>query len=95
MRTRSAEPNSALAEVARSELAIRVRELEAAAARATPSARRPLISAWAALILAGGLFALALALVVRRRRRLGPAVPDPIVATNPTSATAEPKVPVG
>jgi hypothetical protein len=53
-----------------------------------------LISAWATLILAGGLFASALALRVRRRRRLGPAVPDPI-APNPTSATAEPKVPVG
>jgi hypothetical protein len=82
------------AEVARSEVAIRVRELEAAAARATPPDRRPLFSAWATLILAGGLFASALALRVRRRRRLGPAVPDPI-APNPTSATAEPKVPVG
>ncbi len=83
------------AEVARSELAIRVRELQAAAARATPSARRPLISAWTTLILTGGLFASALALVVRRGRRLGPAVPDPIVTPNPTCATAEPKVPVG
>ena len=83
------------AEVARSELAIRVRELEAAAARATPSPGRPWISAWATLILAGGLLASALALRVRRRRRLGPAVPDPIVAPNPTSATAEAKVPVG
>lgn len=83
-------------EIARSELAIRVRELEAAAAaRPTPSGRHPLVSPWATLILAGGLFALALALVVRRRRRLGPAVPDSIVATNPTSANAEPKVPVG
>ena len=84
------------AEVARSELAIRVRELEAAAAaRPTPSGRRPLISPCATLILAGGLLALALALVVRRRRRLGPSVPDSIVAANPTSATAEPKVSVG
>jgi hypothetical protein len=85
-----------LAEVARSELAIRVHELEAAAAaRATPSGRRPLVSTWVALTLAGGLLALALALVVRRRRRLGPAVPDPLVATKPGPATTRPKVPVG
>jgi hypothetical protein len=84
------------AEVARSELAIRVRKLEtAAAAGPTPSGRRPLISTWGTLVLAGGLIALALALVDRRRRRLAPAVPDPIVATTHTSATAEPKVPVG
>lgn len=84
-----------LAEVARSELAIRVRELEAAAARATPSGRRPLVSTWVALTLAGALFALALALVVRRGRRLGPAVPDHIVAMTPAPATTQPKVPVG
>jgi hypothetical protein len=85
-----------LAEVARSELAIRVRELEAAAAaRATPSGRRPLVSTWVALTVAGALLALALALVVRRGRRLGPAVPDPIVATKPAPATSRPKVPVG
>jgi hypothetical protein len=66
-----------LAEVGRSELAIRVRELEAAAARATPSGRRRSVPTWVALTLAGGLFSLALALVVRRGRRLGPAVPDP------------------
>ncbi len=81
-----------LAEVARSELAIRVRELEAAA---TPSGRRPLVSTWVALILACALFALALALVVRRGRRLGPTVPDPIVAMRPAPATTQPKVPVG
>jgi hypothetical protein len=84
------------AEMARSELAIRVRELGSAAASARPSSRgRPLVSTWVAVTLAGGLFALALALVIRRRRRLGPAVPDPIVATPPTWDTAEPKVPVG
>jgi hypothetical protein len=86
-----------LAEVARSELAIRLRELEAAAARATPSGRRPLVSTWVALTLAGSLFASALALVVwrRRRRRVGPAVPDPIVAMKAAPATPQPKVPVG
>ena len=84
-----------VAEVARSELAIRVRELDAAAARATPSGRRPLVSTWAALTLAGGLLALALALVARRRRHLGPAVPDPVGAANPAPATIRPKVPVG
>lgn len=84
-----------VAEVARSELAIRVRELEAAAAQATPSGRRPLVSTWVALTLAGGLLAWALALVARRRGRLGPAVPDPVVATQPVPATTRPKVPVG
>ena len=85
-----------LAEVARSELAIRVRELEAAAAaRGTAAGRRPLVSTWVALTLAGGLFALAIALVARRRRRLGPAVPDSIITTNATPANAERKVPVG
>jgi hypothetical protein len=83
------------AEVARSELAIRVRELEAAAASAIPSARRPLISPSATLVLAGAPFAVAIALVVRRRRRLGPKAPDPIVATSPASVRAEPRVPVG
>ena len=85
-----------VAEVARSELAIRVRELEAAAARATPSARRPLVSTWAALTLAGGLLALAIALVARRGRRHRPAVPDPVGATKPLApATIRPRVPVG
>jgi hypothetical protein len=85
-----------LAEMARSELAIRVRELEAAAAATrTPAGRRPLVSTWVALTLAGGLVTLALSLVVRRRRRLELVVPDPTVATNPTSATTEPKIPVG
>jgi hypothetical protein len=85
-----------LAEVARSELAIRVRELEAAAAeRATRPGRRPWVSTFSGLVLSGALLALALALVVRRRRRLGPAVPDPIVATGPAPATSRPKVPVG
>jgi len=84
------------AEVARSELAIRVRELEAgAAARATPPGRRPLVSTWVALTLAGALLALGLALVARRGRRLGPAVPDPVGATKPVPATTRPKVPVG
>jgi hypothetical protein len=84
-----------VAEVARSELAIRLREFEtAAAARVTPSGRRPLVSTWEALTLAGALFASALALVVRRERRLGPAVPDPI-AMKPGPATTRPKVPVG
>lgn len=83
------------AEVARSELAIRIRELEAAAPRAIPSGRRQFVWTRVALILAGGLFALALALVVRRRRRLEPTVPDPTVAMNPTSATTKPEVPVG
>ncbi|HET7309042.1 MAG TPA: hypothetical protein VFJ54_02840 [Actinomycetota bacterium] len=83
------------AEVARSELAIKVRELEAAAARGTPSGRRPLVSTWVALTLAGGLVTLALSLLVRQRRRLELVVPDPTVAMSPTPATTEPEVPVG
>jgi hypothetical protein len=83
------------AEVARSELAIRVRELEAAAAaRATSSGRRPLVSTWGALTLAGGLLALALALVVRHGRRPRTGGPHPI-AVRPAPAAARPKVPVG
>lgn len=83
------------AEVARSELAIRVRELEAAAASAIPSGRHPSVSPLATLLLAGALFAVALALVVPRRRSPGTAIPDPIVATSPAAAPAEPRVPVG
>src|SRR4029434_2581143 len=55
-----------LAEMAPSALATRAPDLEAAAARATPSGRRPLVTTWVALTLAGALLALALALVVRR-----------------------------
>jgi hypothetical protein len=83
------------AEVARSELAIRVRELEAAAAAmATSSGRRPVVSTWGALTLAGGLLALALALVVRHGRRPRTGGPHPI-AVRPAPAAARPKVPVG
>jgi hypothetical protein len=54
-----------------------------------------LVSTWVALTLAGALFALALALVARRGRRLGPAVPNPIVAIRAAPDTTQPKVPVG
>jgi hypothetical protein len=70
-------------------------DARAAAARGTPASRRPLVSTWVELTLAGGLFALALALVARRRRRLEPAVPDPVGATKPAPATIRPNVPVG
>ena len=71
-----------VAEVARSELAIQVRELESDAARAPqPTTRRPLVPAWSAVILAIGLLVLALTLVLRRKRRLElGGVPDPIAS---------------
>jgi len=75
------------AEVARSELAIRVRELEANAGTPQPTGRRPLVPAWSAVFLGVGLLGLALALVVRRRRRLEPGVPDAIA-----TAVIEPSV---
>jgi hypothetical protein len=82
------------AEVARSELAIRVRELEAIAATPQPTDRRPLVPAWSAVFLGVGLLGWALALVVRRRRRLEFGVPDP---TEPgmTGASAARDIGVG
>jgi hypothetical protein len=68
------------AEVSRSELAIRVRELEANAGTPRPTVRRPLVPAWSAVLLGVGLLGLALALVVRRRRRLELGVPEPIAS---------------
>jgi hypothetical protein len=82
------------AEVARSELAIRVRELEANAGTPQPTDRRPLVPAWSAVVLGVGLLGWALALVVRRRRRLGFGVPVPIAPTV-TDASAARDVEVG
>ena len=70
------------AEVARSALAIDLRELGAIEAQPIPtSARRPVIPAWAAVIVAVGLLMLAAAIAVRSRRRSEPLmlhpVPDP------------------
>jgi hypothetical protein len=83
------------AEVARSELAIRVRELEANAGTPQPALRRPLVSAWSAVLFGIGLLGLALALVVRRRRRLELGVPDPIVAVTPQPVGSERAQPFG
>jgi LPXTG-motif cell wall-anchored protein len=66
--------------VARSELAIRVRDLEANAGTPQPTVRRPLVPAWSAVIVGMGLLGLALALLLRRRRRLELGVPDPIAS---------------
>jgi hypothetical protein len=70
-------------EVARSELAIKVRELESNAGLAPrTTAERPLVSPLSAVIVGVGLLGLALAIVPRRRRRLELAVPDPVASPN-------------
>lgn len=67
------------AEVARSELAIDLREQMAADARpVSTSDRRPLIPASGATILGVGLVMLAVAIVIRSRRRSEPIMLDPI-----------------
>lgn len=67
------------AEVARSALAIDLRELRAIAARPTPTSdRRPMIPAWGAVILTLGLLVVAVAIVTRSRRRFEPVMLDPI-----------------
>lgn len=71
-----------VAEVARSELAIRVRELESDGLAGRRSAEPPLVTPVSALIVAVGLLALALAIVLRRGRRLEIAVPDPVASPN-------------
>lgn len=67
------------AEIARSALASRVRELGSIGRQGPPAGTpRPLLPGWSAIVLALGLIALALAVVVRRRRPPELAVPDPI-----------------
>lgn len=69
------------AEIARSALASRVRELESVGQRVPPAATpRPLLPAGSAVFLGVGLLGLALALALRRRRRLEPGIPDHIAA---------------
>ena len=69
---RASEETRALltdAEIARSALASRVRELGSIGQQAPPTAApRPLLPGWSAIVLALGLIALALAVVHRRRR---------------------------
>ena len=79
------------AEIARSALAIRVRELESAGRPPRPRATRPLLPAWSAVLLASGLLAMALAIAVRRRRLEPAVVPEPADAW----LEREPEVPVG
>jgi hypothetical protein len=72
-----------VAGVARSELAIRVRELESDAGLAPrPPAVRPLVTPLSAMIVAVGLLGLTLAIVLRRGRRLELVVPDPLASPN-------------
>jgi len=67
------------AEVARSALAIDMRELRAIEAQPTPTSdRRPFIPAWGAVILTLGLLVVAVAIGTRSRRRSGPVILDPI-----------------
>lgn len=67
------------AEVARSQLAIDLREQMAVDARPAPTSdRRPLIPAWAAVILAVGLLMVSVATAIRPRRRFEPVMLDPI-----------------
>jgi hypothetical protein len=62
-----------------SQMATAIRALEAGGTQEPlPTAERPLVPAWSAALIAVGLLGLALALVVRRRRRLELGVPDPI-----------------
>ncbi len=70
------------AEVARSALALDLREGTATAARRDPIGRRPLIPAWSAVIVALGLLALAAAIVVHSRRRT--VFPDHVTEPDPT-----------
>ena len=73
-----------LAEVARSELAIQVRELQSDAGPAPrPTAERPLVTPLSAVIVAVGLLGLALAIVLRRGRRVELAVPGAFASPIP------------
>ena len=67
------------AEIAGSALASRVRELGSIGQPVPPaSTPRPLLPGWSAMVLAVGLIALAIAVLVRRRRPPERRVPDPI-----------------
>ena len=69
------------AEIARSALASRVRELESIGQQVPPAATpRPLLPGWSAVVLASGCSGWRSRSLVRRRRRLEPGVPDPIAA---------------
>jgi len=77
--TDDAEARLLDAEVARSELAIELRALTATDPRPISNeTRRPLVPAWGAVILAVGLLVLAVAIVIRSRRRSEPVMLHPI-----------------
>src|SRR4249920_3158549 len=58
--------------------------------------RGPLVSPLPAVIVAVGLLGLALAIALRRRRRLEPAVPDPVTSRTPLGTRGtEPTAPSG
>jgi MYXO-CTERM domain-containing protein len=68
----------AIAVAERSQMATAIRDLESEARAPRPTAERPLVPGWSAVMLALGLIALALAVLLRRRRPPELRVPDPI-----------------
>ena len=84
----------AIAVAEQTQMATAIRDLESAAARAPrPPTDRPLLPAWSPVLLGVGLLGLALAIVVRHKRRFEPGGPDPIaIPINESSAARDVEV---